>query len=186
MRQLQKDENAISGWGILSWITLIVVIIASWQIIAPTYDIVTPQELLYGETVYEHNLILLDRVTGQKTVLEKGMQYPFDKNMIYQTEFHSYELYLESNAEWRFGDNSWRMVYNLQNVAYLDENSGDLQLVSQSLPISAIWSNQFPLPLNATHSHNAQLEFWLYNPNGNIVSEWDMTLVHVTGYGDFP
>ena len=184
MKRINNDENGIGG---LSFILIIVTVLVAWHIFAPTLNIPSPIDLLTGEKDIVSELYLVDRVTGNEIKLTKGIGFPlWGTNFVQQVEFHVYEIKFVTNAPLIFSDNAYKTVYSYQNVAWLDANSGDLKAFSKPLPISSIWSNTFAFPTNSTNTHVCYFEFHFYNPLGDIISEWELSLGYVPGYGDFP
>jgi hypothetical protein len=187
MKRINKNENGISGFSILSIIIAIAIIFTSWQYLAPSFGYPSITDLVYGEEPVYADLYIFDHVTGEETKLTRGISFPkFATNYELQIEGHIYSFILKTNAPFLFGDNFYKMVYSYQNVAYLSANNGELMAFSTALPYSAIWSNTFTYTIQGSNSHNVLLEFHLYDHNGNIFAEWDMTLEHAVGLGDFP
>lgn len=184
MKRINTDENGIGG---LSVILIIVTILIAWHIFAPTLNIISPIELITGEKEIVAELYLVDRVTGEEIQLVKGIGFPlWGTNFVQQKEFHIYEMKLKTNAPFIFSDNAFRQVYSYQNVAWLTANSGDLKAFSKAMPISSIWSNSFTFNMNSTNTHVCYFEFHLFDPDGFLHSEWELSLGYVPGYGDFP
>lgn len=175
----KMDESAVSGFTALMIIIIIGLMV--WQFVLPYFDIESITDTIENSETANYDLYIRNVITQQQSLLTSGFNTSF--NIFDVSALTPYEIILRTNL---ITFSNYRLVIHAQKSYFVDSGDNnwvDSQYSVNAIGLSTIWKDSYSYELFTNDDFNIWAWIQLYNPNGELVMEWD---IRIEDYNDKP